>query len=701
MESLILFLQNNKLALSILCVMGVAATVFRAFRSARKSSRNKHTSRIQLYVKRFHLKCLKAYTWVLNHIAKIPVLGDMVGNISYGYKCHEALTDQEAALRTGKVLLTAILVFAFTLVASAYWFKDIVIAMITSFMITHVAVSILKSKPQKFLNGLRDAVEDFLLAYHKSSGNIDVAFAAVAQTRNPVARHFDIMYDYIKKAYISQTPNVVQDEYNAIAPSRFLRNIYAVVYMTYKYGDQKKDGRSALNNNLMEIQEKIGDALFQQNTLLDETAGERWFIIVPVYAIPLLSYYMLEFFSFEGFEFISTFINSSMGYIVSVLCAGVTLICYLTYAKMAERGILEPKANSNWAKKALRYPFIRKMTSKLLPFDSPKRKAMATTIKKSGRSESVDAMQVKRMFISITLTLLAVLSTGLNSWQNTAALKGDIYTGLAKPNYEKVILTQNDNDDYVRQMLEADWQIVKHMNRTDGYFTMTEDEQSASIMVYMKESGLIDVYRGYESYGIQRIQAKLVRQQNTSGLINLVFVIIMALIGYFLPYMLVYLQSLMNKDLLLIDETGDLQKMSIMLMEYPQTTPDSLLSWYASSAMLMAPQLRECSVTHDFDALVGATKYKPFIQVATCLQMAFNGLPLKDAFSGVEQRLLTQQKEQNRVMEQMLKFRTDTVEMMTNIAMYAVLGLYMFMPLLIAMIQMFMSLDVFSGAFAF
>ena len=267
---------------------------------------------------------------------------------------------------------------------------------------------------------------------------------------------------------------------------------------------------------------------------------------------------------------------------------------------------------------------------------------------------------------------------------------------MAKPNYEKIILTQNDDDVYIQEMLDADWNIVQHFNKDKSYNAMSEDDQRTAIKAYMKSSGLIGEYRGYESYGITRIQAKIDRQQGSAGLNMILFIIIMGAVGYFMPYVLVYLQSQMNSDMLLLDETNDLQKMAIMLMGYSQTTPDSLLEWYASSSILLAPQLRECTVTHDFDTLVESTNYKPFIQVATCLQMAFNGLPLKEAFSGVEQRLLTQRKEHTRIMESMLKIRIDTIERLTSISMGAVIALYMFMPLLIAMVQMFMSLDVFS-----
>lgn len=693
LTKLAVFIQQNKFALIILCALGLGVCLFMMTRGTKEEIKKK--SAFVVYRKRFQMYLKKMYVWVMHVAERIPVLGSLIGNVCYGYKCQEALTEDDAVLRTGKVLWWMLVSFIAAFVFGMAWFKDITLSLITAFILAHVVMTSLKSNSRKYLIGLNDAVEDFLLAYHKSSGNIDEAFYAVIRSRNQVSRHFEIMHEYIKRAYVSDNPELIQSEYNAIAPSRFLRSLFAVIYMTYKYGDQKDDGKSALNVNIMEIQEQIGDALYQQNKLLDDTMGERWFIILPLYAIPLLGDYMLEFFAFEGFEYIESFLTSSTGYMVSVLCAIITLICYLLYAQMVDRGILEAKSRNSWEKEALRNAHIRKWLLKAMPMNSPKRKKLQATINRAGSTDTVNALQIRRMFLALTMVIVGTLSVGLNVVTNRAAINNDIYTGMAKDNYTQLLMTQDDMYTYIDEMLDADKQIIKYLDSTGTYWTLSEDDQKQEIRSYMTSSGLVDNYRGYESYGVDRIFSKMQHLEKVGGLNNLIFVILLTLFGYFMPLALVYLRAFMNKDMILLDEVTDLQKTTIMLMNYSSTTPDSLLTWYASSSIMLAPQLKECSVTHDFDELINSIAYKPFTQLATSLQMAFDGLPLKEAFSGVEQRLLTQRKEQARIMDNMLKFRTSTVEMFTSISMGAIIGLYMFMPLLISMIQMFRSIDVF------
>lgn len=702
-NSVLLFMQQNKFA--IIAILGIIFIIFGYFTFRGSKSEIKKESKIKMYARRAMITLRKLYVKLMHLLGHIPVIGDIINNTCYAYKCQEALSEDDAVVRTGRTLLWTLFAFAVMFVAGLVWFGDIIMALITAFMIAHIVGTSTKSNSRKFLINLHEAIEDFLLAYHKSSGNIDAAFYAVSKTNNPVSRHFDVMHEYIRRAFVSETPDTVQAEYNSIAPSRYLRNLYAVIYMTYKYGDQKNDGKSALNVNVMEIQEQIGDALYQTNKLLDETMGERWFIIAPLYAIPLLGDYMLEYFAFEGFEYIESFLTSSTGYMVQTLCAIISLICYLLYAEMVNRGILEVKARANWENKVLRNPYIRRVIYKLLPADSPKRKALQTTMNKAGVMDTVNALQIRRVALCAFLCVVASLSIGLNVVSSTAYINNDIYTGLPRENFSQALLLYDDETDYysfIDDSLEADKLVIQYLQKysSEGktYFMLSEEDQEKLVRGYIySNDDIADLYRedNFRDYAVTRVMAKMAQLEQVSGLNSALFILLMTIFGYFIPLWMMQLKAYMNKDMLLLDEVTDLQKTTIMLMEYPSTTPDGLLTWYSSSSVLLAPHLRECRVTHDMDALINATNYKPFIQLATSLQMAFDGLPLKEAFSGVEQRLLTQQKEQSRIMERMLSFRVKSVETFTSISMGAVIALYMFMPLLIAMVQMFFSLDVF------
>lgn len=693
---IILFLQQNRFALTVFCLLGVMFCLYSIFKNTHKPEDSlKRMSQWETIYKRLMFKLRKLYIRIMYYTTFIPILGDLVNNIKHGYKCHEALTDDEATIRAGRTLFLTAVSFTISFIFGLLWFKDILISVITSFIIGHIAMTSLKSNTCKFLTNLIDAIEDFLLAYHKSSGNIDDAFFAVRKTRNPMSKHFDIIYDYIKKAYTSTNPEMVQSEYNNIAPSRFLRNFYAIVFMAYKYGDQKEDGKSLLNINLMELQEQIGDARYQQNKLQADTMGLRWFIIGPVYAIPLLSDYMLEYFSFEGFEYVESFITSSTGYMAEVLCTVCTLICYLLYAQMVDRRILEVKQREMWEKKVLRNPHIRKIIMKLLPDNSPKRKKIHETITKAGSTDTVNALQIQRVFLAFFMGIIAIISISLNVVTNTITIGNDIYTGLPKDNYTKILMTQDDAYTYIDEMLAADKIVIEKFRNDITYLQSDEETQLNTINQYLRNEEVGKAYRGYSEYGAQRIQSKINHLQKVGGLNNGLFIIILILFGYYIPLILMKIRAYMNKDMIILDEVTDLQKMTIMLMGYSSTTPDGLLTWYSSSAMMLAPQLRECRVTKDFNKLINSNSYKPFVQLTSSLEMAFNGLTMKEAFSGVEQRLLTQKKEQNRIIERLLKFRADTVATLTSISMYAVIGIYMILPLIVSMVQMFFSLNIF------
>lgn len=699
MQNIAYYIQQNKITLLIFCLMGLVFCLFMALRGTKDEV--KKTPKFIVFMRRAKMRLLRLYVNFMHLVSHIPVVGDLVKNTCYAYQCQEAMMEDDAVVKTGKTLCWTIFAFCGAFLVGMLWFGDIIMSMITAFMIAHIVFTSMKSNTRKFLLGMNTAIEDFLLAYHKSSGNIDEAFFAVSKSKNSISRHFDIMHQYVRRAFVADEPETVQAEYNAIAPSRFLRNLYAVIFMTYKYGDHMNEGRSALNSNIMEIQEQIGDALYQQNKLLDDTMGERWFIIAPLYAIPLLKSYMLEYFAFEGFEYIESFLTSSTGYMVQTLCAIISLVCYMLYAEMVNRGVLEVKTRASWETKVLRNTRIRRITFKLLPQDSPKRKSLQTTMNRAGVLDTVNALQIRRVFLAVFLCVVSMLSMGLNIISSTIYINRDIYTGLPRENFSQALLLYDDETDYynfIDDTLAADKQTINHlMHDVSGYYGMTEEQQEAAIRSYFTESGCGDLYRTeqFRNYAVMRIKAKMDSLQQVSGLNSVLFIALMTLLGYFIPLWLLKLKAYMNKDMLLLDEVTDLQKTTIMLMEYPQTTPDSLLEWCASSAVMLAPQLRECKVTHDTDALINSTDYKPFIQIATSIQMAFDGLTLKEAFSGVEQRLLTQRKEQARIMERMLKFRIDTVELFTSISMGAVIGLYMFMPLLIAMVKMFFSLNFF------
>lgn len=156
--------------------------------------------------------------------------------------------------------------------------------------------------------------------------------------------------------------------------------------------------------------------------------------------------------------------------------------------------------------------------------------------------------------------------------------------------------------------------------------------------------------------------------------------------------LIVFIQAFLNKEMLISDETADLQAMTIMLISHRSCTPQQLLTWYADSSILFSNPFHVAMSTGDFSRLRGFIDYTPFNQLVDCLELSFSGMDLHEAFSDIDQKRLIQSRLRARTDEKNVDFRISVIDFFSNISMGAVLGLYTFMPMLIAMVQMYFTM---------
>lgn len=692
MQAVIAFMTAHRLIFTVLCLIGL----FFCAKAVFKPDPNKEQEKAQKIYKKVNGKSHSFYKWkklcskAVAFGEKIPVLGDILKNNSFSYVCEYAISQESANYMAGRSLLIGCGSLIVAFIGCMFWFKDIILSLIAALMLAMSVLSYFRINPVKFLTSIQDALDDFIHAYHTNHGNLDEAFQEVIRIGGPVAGHFQTMYNYIRMADVSESPELIQKEYYAIAPARVLRQIYSAIYMTYKYGDEEVDGRSQFTKSVFELQKSIADQLYTQGKLADGVYGIRWFIVVPIFALPFVRDYMLEYFTFEGFEFIETFLNSPMGYAAEVICAGLSLVCFLLFDNMLKSNVIEPKQVVSWEEKALRNVRVRKIVQKTAPKDK-KRAALQTHIMKSGSTETIEALAIRRVVVTALVFVVCLASVGLNVWKNVDTITNNIYQGLAHDQYTQILKTQNDMDAYIDEQTIQDKQVLSYLKTVDGYDQMTAEEQENTIKVYMRENGL--TYRNYQSYAIQRIMSKYNMIQESEGIMNIIFVILFTLVAWYVPIWVIYFQSFLNKDLLISDETTDLQSMTVMLINHSTCTPEQLLSWYTDSSILFERVFREAQITGNFSCLHGYVDYKPFNQLVNCLELSFGGMGMDEAFADIEQKRMIQEKERGRTDEKNVAFRLNVIDMFSNLSMYSVLCLYMFVPMIIAMVYMFIDMS--------
>lgn len=688
-ERFLIFMGDNRWPLTFLNTLGLLLLalffVRKSFNPSKAIGHMQQQGTFARLKKKFRQLCSN----VMRYVAKLPIVGETAANMKETFICQYATTEDTALYLTGRCLVVCAATMVVSFVGCMFYFKDVVLSLISSIMLSRVVYQGLRGNAVSFLQSMEDAMDDFIHAYHANGGNLDAAFARVINSHSPVAGHWAKMQDYIQKAYASQMPETIQKEYYSIAPSRFLRNLYTCIYMTYKYGDTEINGISTFTSNFYRIEEDVIEKINNINKLKNGLFGTKWFIILPVFALPLLSVYMVEYFSFEGFELVEEFVNSPIGYTVEIICAAVSLLSYFVYEKMTDNMVIEPKKVVSWEAKLLRKPRIFRFVQKVMPKESKKRKTLKDMLLQAGSTESVDAFTLRRYAMTIFAIVLCVISLGINNITTINTIENNIYQGLAKESYEEVLLSQNDTQEFIKEQLAADKENLKYIASIDGWYHMGEDEQKETLTKHIRRETNYD-YRGYYADAVTRLISKANMIHQTGGLMNLIFVLLFGFGTFFAPMVMVFVQALMNKNNLISDETADLQSMTIMLISHKTTTPQQLLNWFADSAVLFAAPCYKTAVSGDFAPMLEATTYKPFRQLTECMQYAYNGMPMDEAFADLTQKIAIQKGERTKVSERDINTRISRVEICANLSMGAAMALYMFCPILVAMVSMFM-----------
>lgn len=695
------FLVNNRTPLMI--IVGLIALIFfglfiGSYKKEIKTAKTKVEKKAKSNSTKIWLR--NTYFFVVEKLKPVPILGDAIRNMSYTHQCQWAISDEDALMLVGKSLTLFIVGSVTGAVVAMIYFEDVLISVIIAILFGKIAFKTVKLKPLKFLEAMQDAIDDFIHAYHENNGNLDQAFYSIINSPSLVAGHFNIMYEYIKKADISHNPEEVQKEYYRITPSKVLRNFYSVVYMTYKFGDTMIDGKSAFSTNVYQIQDSISSDIYELESLADGTFGEGAFILVSIFMLPLVEWYMVNYFNFEGFEYVQQFLSSVIGYMVSILCAAVSFVCYLMYERFTNLGTLEERKITSWEMKLLHNLTFRRIVNFVSPPE--KRGPLQDKMLRCGSTDSVASMTCKRILITIAVGVLCVVSVIFNIQHSTTKFMNDPYQGLTQETYtEKVVMYYNGpEDEFLKGNIEIDKMIIGYLNATYPTFLLeaveVQDEMyNEAVQKFDLEDKESDYYQFYsvndnEDQIKSRILSKMTIIQETQGLYNVLFVVAAIVIAFFIPLIMIHVQSILNAESMLQTETHDLQRMTLMLIQHSTCTPEQLLSWYTNSTMLFARQFHEASITKDLKAMSENIGYKPFTQLMACLHLSLvQHMDLSEAFSGIEQKMRIQEKEEQRKIQKLTKFRVKTVNMLTTVCLGCVVGLYMFVPMAIAMLQMF------------
>lgn len=633
-------------------------------------------------------------------LSKFPLTKVLIINTASMMKHMYVLEEDEAKVRATSILVLDAVAGLVTMIVSLEYFKDTMLSVIMMYMIVMYVHQKIIGDGQKFLEELEEVISDMVHMYNAGGKNIDRMFSRVLEDRHSyMHKYMEQMFQYLKQALMDTSNQAAITEYNRIAASRHLRLIFNYLYTTHRYGDEvSASGEQLFNRNMLAIQREIHKDFVKMKSIKDETIGEQWFIILAIVMIPASSWYMETFFTFEGFESIARFLNSSFGYTVKIACAVVALICYYAYSKlMASNVALEFHKEIAWEENIINKSRpIKKLIDRLAPKENtPRRKRLESDISMSEGYAGVRPLYFKKICLSVVITLIVAMLLSIDTYTSYRGITDDIYRGVNRELMDTIVSLEDSPEAYKAQSLSNDLIVIDILKENQAeYFELgTTEDRQGYIETIIQDQG-ID-YGMYYEIAAQRICEKFVLLDKINPTILALVLLITFGAAYMIPNLTMKLNLALNKGAIIYDEVNGCYTVVVLLINHSVSNVYMLLNWLTSFAIVFKPRFQACVDNlseHEIEELEAGVNYKPLSRLIECISLAYKGAELKAAFAGIEQRHMFQEESSRVVNEQVISKRVAYSKTLSWIAMGTTFIAYIMVPMLLSILEMLLQL---------
>ena len=622
----------------------------------------------------------------------------LLDNFAMTLKYRYMITMDEAKVKSSTIILKEMIVLAISVAITMYYYSDKLLAIITTIMIVIYAFNKFMGDGEKFLEKLEETVGDMVHIYNAEGQNIDRMFRRLMIDNNTyMYNYLDNMWTYLRKALLQpEESKTIIAEYNRIAPSRHLRLIFNYIYITARYGDEtNKQGEQLFNKNMLAIQREIHADLVRLQTIKNETIGEQVFIILAVVMIPLANWYMQRFFTFQGFETINRFLNSSFGYSIKLICGIFALICFYIYTRLMSSNIaFEVKKSSKWADNLLeRQIWLRKIVDKLAPGeDNPKKRdRLYNKLTLAEGFPNIRVFYLKKILIAGVATIAVILFLSLDTFTLYTGINNNLYLGVNESLMDVIVSLEDYPETYKQNCLSNDQLVIDIIKQNEAeYFSLqTVDERQEYITTIIRKNN-ID-YGAYPEVAAQRICEKIVMLDQVDPKIIFIAALVTMLLSYMVPNATLVLTITLNQGAIIYDEVIGYYTVVILLVNHSASNIYMIFEWVTSFANIFKQRFQQCMdnlCEREIKALENGVEYKPLTRLVECFLLAYNGADLQSAFAGIEQRYLFQEESRKLLNEQIIKRRTAYSQALSWAAMGCTFLLYIMAPLLLSIVEM-------------
>lgn len=461
-----------------------------------------------------------------------------------------------------------------------------------------------------FLTDVRD--------YYNEFGIVEDAIYATFETiPYEISLHIEMIYQ------ILMADDVLKEveKYTETAPNRFFLLFAAIASSIKENGDKVLDGgQSLFLKNVNHLAEELNIEILKQQRNNYLFAGLSFMCIAPAFFLK-----PIEWWGISNVSELSSFYKSGIGTIMMVAIFAVILICYQMISNLKDGRVDETKENIILNKLAST-PIINKLLTAEINRNYSKTLRISDDLNLVGDHISPNAFLLKRILCAAGMVV--ALNTVI--FMINGRTKDNVLTNFSNE-FSNVVVPR---ESYRDTMIETG----EYYAEICTYMTGSAEDRQILIDNIVAETDLS------ESMAEQVADAVLARIEQYHDVYyrsyNILFSILAAIVGFYLPYLLLMYQKTIMK-MNMEDEVIQFQTLVLILMHVDGTTIDSILEWMERFARSFKQTITECiiSLEYDQDTAIKAMREKetfpPFRKFVSCL-LNIDEVGIEVAFDKVE-----------------------------------------------------------------
>lgn len=524
------------------------------------------------------------------------------------------------------------------------------------------------------LLGFSDFLSDVRHYYHERKLVDDALYATLDSLPYDLSLHVRKIYDMVTSTNIKQAA----DQYVQDSPNRYFTTFASICASIKDYGDKKlENGSSLFLTNLNYLNEEVNMELLRRQHL-----SYLFKNLVPVSIFPLIFIKPIEYWAKNLMDGMENIYNGIYGLAAMLFIFVATFVCYTMICILHDDKREQVIEDSIWLKLSNR-GIISTLLNKEINHHYTRALQTDMDLKAVGDQTGPKAFLLKRLAFGAAIAIaVGVLTLSFPSYQKNA-LRNDFSQAFSS------MSVLDDNMLSLMQQVAAEKTALY-----EGKKELTEEEVAADIMA------TTDVTQ--QSYALIVAQAVIERvfaiAKTYYRWFYLLFVFAAFMIGFYIPKWLLKKNleiSQMSKE----DEVNQFHTLMLIFMHVDRMTIATILEWMERFSYSFRASIAECRMSLNYGEQKALTalreKEKHFGPMKRFVDnlLAIDSVGIEAAFDEIttEREYYKEKRREDNM--QLASHKSAKARRYAFIPLFLVIGLYLLVPMVMASVQMIVSIS--------